>query len=181
MTPSGHRAYGGFVLLEDHAPRYQGVTLDLTSLLGPDKGAKRRSWIYNHMIMSEYKKTRANAERATSLEYKLARRLNITTPAAVNLAVHLRANANIIRKMGTPAVVNTSFRMLFNALPFDLRRHQGKMVVAQRPPGCSPPSFPCYLCGTGADSAEHVFTECLVSQQARSTLNARVGTKMGND
>jgi len=181
MTPSGHRAYGGFVLLEDHAPRSQGVTLDLTSLPGPDKGAKRRAWIYNLMIMSEYKKARANGECATSLEYKLARRLNIATSEAMSLAIHLRSNSNIIRKMGTPAVVNTSFRMLFNALPFDWRRHQGNMVVVQRPPGCSPPSFPCYMCGSGTDCAKHVFTECRVTKQVRATLNGRVGTNMGND
>ena len=180
MSPSCHKAWGAFVLLEDHAPRKYGRFIDLTDLPLVDKEVQRRTWFYNVVVMGVFSGARSEPSAPTSMEAKLVKRLGVSLPVGRTLAANLRLNAITVRKMATPAVWNVSFRMLFNALPFDLRRLQAKMVVPERPPGQSPPAFTCHLCGEGSDSAEHVFLQCKVVTGARATLNSRVGTAMGN-
>jgi hypothetical protein len=180
MTPSGHKAYGAFVILEDHAPRRGGKLIDLSALPAREKRAKRRNWFYNTAVEGGYRGARTDVKTPTSLEAKLVKLLSLPESSIPKIASELRDNVNLVRKMATPAVWNTSFRLMFNALPFDQGRLQAKMVVTERPVGSSPATYTCHLCGTGMDSATHVLLECEVVIRARIELNSRVGTAMGN-
>ena len=180
MSPSGHRAYGAFVLLEDHAPRGPDMAIDLADLPPPDKGASRRKWFYDKLAMGGYKKARSDPSVPTSIEFKLAKRLCLDPAQAIVKASQVRANAELVRKMSSPAIWNTNFRLLFNALPFDKRRVDARMEVVERPMGCDPPRHDCFFCGKHEDSALHVYTCCPVVLEARARLNARMGTRMGN-
>ena len=193
MTPVGHGVYAAFVLLEDHAPRGTGMRIDLDSLPAPTKKAQRRLWFYNKLILGNYATPRSDPKVPTSIEFKLTKRLEVSTGVAKAKSRELYTNANIVRKMATPAIWNNVFRIIFDALPFDRKRFNAKMQVQERALSSSStadhglfsnnvlsPSFACHFCGGGDDSSKHVFLDCGVVRRARETLNQRVGTCMGH-
>ena len=55
------------------------------------------------------------------------------------------------------------------------------MTVAHRRSPLSDFNCPCYFCGRGEDSAEHVFGECTVVRAARAKMGAILGCKLGDD
>jgi ribonuclease HI len=79
----------------------------------------------------------------------------------------------------TPAVWNTQLRLMFNALPFDRRRAKANRAE-ERPSPLTASLFPCYFCGRGEDSVEHVYGECQVVRAARGRLAEMVGVQLAD-
>jgi ribonuclease HI/exonuclease III len=170
MRPDEHAAYAAFQYLHDHAPRLHGA-IDLQDLPPTARPAKRRRFIYESLATSGYWMPRDLPSKPTSLHAKLCRWLPTSeVPAAL---VQLRGNARLAAPTATPAVWNLLLRLVFNALPFDVRRRQAQMDVTSRPSPSSRHSLPCFLCGVGGDTLRHVFFRCGVVQDARRLVAQR--------
>ena len=174
-NPSDHQAYAGFVLLEDHAPRRHGL-IDLGKLPPPDKTRARRAWVYHQFVMSDRRKERESPKSKTSLPSKLGRLLG--HPPDKAYMIHIRAHAKLVAKLVTPAKWNTFLRLVFNALPFDVRRKAAQMEV--RRGGERRLLLSCYLCGAGEDSVRHVYGECAVVRRARAQVAEAADCELGD-
>ena len=171
MAPEGHAAYAAFSFLEDHAPRGDGECIRLDSLPGPNKGPQRRRFVYQTLVHAGYKKQRDCSSKASSLGRKLGRFL---AGGAELGRLFVKQAAAVACKL-TPAVWNTQLRLMYNALPFDVRRDQANMEPAARPGPLSSSNFPCRFCERGEDSTPHVFGPCTVVRRARGDFATRVG------
>jgi ribonuclease HI len=178
ITPSGHAAYCAFMVLEDFARRKHGTFIDLKGLPGaePNKAAKRRAWIYGLCADKGFVEARRDPKNKTSLGRKIGR--FVTGPPVGH---HFERQAGQIAHTLTPAVWNTQLRLMYNALPFERRRIGAKMEVAARPTPGVPSQHPCYYCGIGEDSAEHVYGQCMVVRAARDEMAIMLGVKLSHD
>jgi ribonuclease HI len=169
MRPDEHAAYGAFIFLYDHAPRTHQL-IDLAGLPPLTKPPSRRRWIYRQLAESGYWMPRHQLTHPTSLQVKVGK--FIGCPPDIVLARHVMAHARIASGLVTPARWNTQFRLVMNVLPFEKRRLDAKMDHTVRRSHIS-----CYLCGSGTDSAAHVYT-CPVVVAARAMVSDRAGCKL---
>ena len=178
MAPDGHAAYCAFVILEDHAARRHGRSIDLSGLPGRGKkdAAKRRRFLYRLLATGGFRAARSDPRKPTSLDRKIGRYVEGDRPGR-----HFAAQAKGVAGRLTPAVWNNQLRLMFNALPFDHRRADAHMEVTPRPNGLWESDFPCYFCGHGEDSTEHVYGECLVVRAARKRVARMLGCVLTDD
>ena len=176
MSPEGHAAYSAFVVLEDHAERRQGGTIDLDKLPKMDQGPKRRKYVYDILAASGYEGPRSDPKFSTSMDNKLNK-----FAAGARLGRHFVAQAGVVARCLTPAVWNTQLRLAFNALPFDCRRASANMDPVPRPNMLTDSPFPCYFCGEGEDSTAHVYDGCRVVRTARERMGRMMGCNLGHD
>jgi hypothetical protein len=176
MTTRGHAAYAAFHMLEDYAPRRHNAIITLEALPPRSQGPKRRKFIYEHLAECAYDIPRLDPKRKTSLD----RKINKFCPA-MKLGRLFRAQAGVVARKLTPAVWNTQLRLMFNALPFECRRNSARMNPTHRPNSHTTSPFPCYFCGKGEDSADHVFGRCEVVREARTRVAASLGCVLVHD
>jgi hypothetical protein len=176
MTTVGHAAFAAFRFLEDYADRKHGVLIDLTALpgRGAPQAAKRRKYLYTVLADRGYTGPRTDPKKPTSLDRRLARFLEGPRPGRFWRPQSAMASLHL-----TPAVWNAQIRLMFNALPFERRRADAHMHVTERPSPLTDSPFPCYFCGTGEDSVEHVYGECRVVRAARRLTAKTLGCALG--
>jgi ribonuclease HI len=176
MATQGHAAYSAFVLLEDHIPRGVGGVIDLAALPGPGsaQAPKRRRYLYGVLANNGYHGPR-RLHKETSVDAKIGRFVGGPSPGK-----YFGSQAAKVAHTLTPAVWNTQLRLMFNALPFERRRAGANMEVPSRPSLLTEYDYPCYFCGGGQDSTEHVFGECEVICTARAALGTLIGCKLAN-
>jgi ribonuclease HI len=147
-----HVAYAAFKYMEDSNPRDTNRMLSLSHLSGNRK--QRRAKLYTHLVLEEYWYPREStlSKYPTSLPNKLAR-LGVVDPVA---SANVKTHAIRSSRRFPPHVWNTNLRLIFNALPTDLRRFQAQMRPTPRGPDPHSNPFPCYLCGVGTDSIRHL-------------------------
>lgn len=178
MLPHGHAAFCAFALLEDYASRKHGIVIDLSALpsRAPQHAAKRRRHIYLLLADRAYDKPRRGQGVATSLDSKMGRFVE-----GNGLGSLFVSQAAAVANKLTPAVWNTQIRLMHNALPFERRRAAAHMEVERRWSVLTDSHYPCYFCGAGEDSAEHVFGDCAVVRTARDRMGAMLGCSLGHD
>jgi ribonuclease HI/exonuclease III len=176
VRTADHMAYCAFALLEDYAPRTHGL-LDLTKLPEPHKAALRRKWIYDNLAGNGYKAERELKKCATSLQVKVGKAVGCAP--CKTLAGHLVAHAKLASSACSASSWNCQIRLTFNSLPFDRRRLQAKMAVTDRSKEGGGSTIPCWVCGSGEDSMQHVFGDCTVVNNAKDSFADKVGCALG--
>jgi ribonuclease HI len=90
--------------------------------------------------------------------------------------VHLKDNYNSLPKW-VPAYAKTHFILtVYNALPSSRRlRYLWDRVTEDSPSPHIAPFLPCFLCGYGEDSAQHLYWECFVVRRSLSQLFDALG------
>ena len=166
VDPAAHAAYAAFVFLESYTPRAGGL-IDLSDLPVVDKGARRRSWIYNRLADRGYWLPRVSPRRKTSLAVKLHKFVGSPAPC-LQLSAHARAHAITARKRVTPSQWNVQLRLIMNVLPFAERRFKAGLLDE---------TLPCYFCGGAEDSRAHVF-RCAVICRAREEVGRRARCRL---
>ena len=133
-----------------------GGTIDVSHL--KEEPAARRKGIYSDTVTRGWEEARSGPKVDTSLANKL-RRITCGTLADNALAArHLEAHAKDLTSRVPHHRWNFHVRLVMNALPTDYRRSSYEHVEPRRARLRPTPSpFPCHVCKTGCDSAQHLY------------------------
>jgi len=168
MLISDHRDAAALDLLhQNHASNAEGRVQ--VQYEGPAKSRK----IYMAAVSDGYRDEVLSESRPTSLTSRLHLRWGLS---GLSSAKALRENARDIGKWMPAYIRSNHIKLVFNALATDdkLERHGGKGPPDRRQAG-----FPCYLCGGGRDSLEHIYLRCEVTNYARHYFHHFIGYHPG--
>jgi ribonuclease HI len=165
MVIDQHRAYAAFSYMEDYCPRNDNGTIDTTHLKGIE--GKDRPKLYKDLAESGYWQNRMDPSRPTSVPTKVMGWTKDQTLAKTSVSL-LTKQRKIIGKFFSSYCWNLQFKLFMNCWATDTTRNNRGMTVEKRSDDHS--GYPCYFCGEGPDSLQHLLQECTVVKIASRTF-----------